>query len=266
MRDALDSGRKVAPLRKAEGAVELDTTGMTIEQVIDAVCALAQRSTEEGLPKWPFSRMQKGPLDTLLYRMAYLVLGVLWRWCYRMRAVGVENFPRTGPVVVACNHKAMADPFLLGINAPRQIHYMAKAELYKFKPLAWAMDKFGTFPVSRGEADRSAIKRGLEILEENEVLGLFPEGHCHKAPGLGPLRSGISLFSLREGVVTVPAIMRGTERTFRHGIPRFPKIDVIFGAPIPMPGPEIPRTDRAHIVTDRVRETLEKLLATPVER
>lgn len=210
--------------------------------------------------------MQKGPLDTFVYRIAYFVLGPTWRFFYRIRVVGVENFPLTGPVVVACNHRAMTDPFFLGSNAPRQIHYMAKVELWKFKPLAWAMERFGTFPVNRGEVDRTAIKKAIEILDDGEVLGLFPEGHCNKGPGLADLRAGVSLFSLREGVVTVPAIMRGTDLAFKHGIPHFPKIDIIFGPPIEMPGPDTPRAERANFVTDRVRETLENLLATPVER
>ena len=85
--------------------------------------------------------------------------------------MGVENFPLTGPVVVACNHKAMTDPFMLGINVARQIHYMAKVELWKFKPLGWAMESFGTFPVSRGEADRTAIKRGLRDLGAERGAG-----------------------------------------------------------------------------------------------
>ncbi len=265
-RDALDSAREVAPLRKAHDAVEVDTTGMTITEVIEAVCALARKAQKSDLPKWPLCRMQKGPLDTLLYRMAYFVLRPLWRTCYTMRVVGVENFPVTGPAVVASNHKSMTDPFMLGINVPRQIHYMAKSELWKFRPLGWAMEQFGTFPVSRGEADRSSIKKGLEILERGEILGLFPEGHCNKGEGLAPLRGGISLFSMREGIVTIPAIMRGTERAFRHGIPHFPKIDVVIGEPIEMPGPEVPRSERGRVVTDRVREALEALLATPVER
>ena len=203
-RDALDSGRDVAPLRQADDAVLVDTTSMTVEQVITHVCRLVRKTQGKRLPKWRLSRMQKGPLDTLVYRMTYFVLRPTWRFFYRMRVLGVENFPLTGPVVVACNHRAMTDPFMLGINAPRQIHYMAKVELWKFKPLGWAMQSFGTFPVNRGEVDRAAIKKGLEILETEEVLGLFPEGHCNKEAGLGELRPGISLFSLREGVVTVP--------------------------------------------------------------
>ncbi len=265
-RDALDSGRETAPLRKAEDAIEVDTTSMAIEEVIETVCGIARQSQQKRYPRWRLSHLQKGPLDTFLYRMIYAVLGPTWRFFYRMRVVGVENFPLAGPVIVACNHKAMTDPFFLGINAPRQIHYMAKVELWKFKPLAWAMERFGTFPVSRGEVDRAAIKKAIEILDAEGVLGLFPEGHCHKGPGLGELRPGISLFSLREGVVTVPAVLRGTDLCFKHGYPHFPKVDLLFGPPIVMPGPEVSRADKARIVTERVQAALETLLATPVER
>jgi cytidylate kinase len=265
-RDTLDSGREVAPLRKAADAVEIDTTGMSITEVVEAVCALARRASVDHPKKWPLSRMQRGPLDTFVFRTTYLLLRLTWRFLYRIKVKGIEYFPLTGPVVVACNHRAMTDPFFLGHNVPRQIHYMAKVELWKYRPLAWAMEQFGTFPVSRGEVDRSAIKRGIEILEVGEVLGLFPEGHCNKAEELAPLRPGISLFSLREGVVTIPAVMRGTDLAFKHGVPHFPRVDIVFGPPIEMPGPEVPRSDRARLVTDRVRDTLTALLAIPVER
>jgi cytidylate kinase len=266
VRDRLDSGRKTAPLKRAADAVVIDTTDMSITEVVDAVSALVQQSQPDKPQKWLLCRMQRGPLDTLLYRIAYFVLRPTWRFFYRIRVVGVEHFPLRGPVVVACNHRAMIDPFVLGSNSPRMIHYMAKSELWKFKPLAWAMERFGTFPVNRGEVDREAIKQGLQILESSEVLGLFPEGHCNKGEGLLPLRAGISLFSFRDGVITVPAIMRGTDIAFKHGIPHFPKIDILFGPPIEMPGSEVPRSEKAQMVTKRVEDALRHLLATPVAR
>ena len=211
-------------------------------------------------------RMRRGPRDTALYRVTHCVLGPIWRFLYRMKIKGVEHVPLTGPVVVACNHRAMTDPFFMGINVPRQIHYMAKSELWKFSILRWAMEAFGTFPVNRGEADRAAIKAGLEILDAGAVLGLFPEGHVNKSEGLGPLRSGISLFSLREGVVTVPAVLRGTDRVFRHGIPHFPRVELVFGPPLEMPGPEVSRSERGRLVTERVAEALYSLLATSADK
>ena len=41
-RDARDAQRAVAPLRPAEDAVLIDTTGMPIDQVVDKVLALAR--------------------------------------------------------------------------------------------------------------------------------------------------------------------------------------------------------------------------------
>ncbi len=270
-RDALDSGRAVAPLRKADDAVEVDTTGLSVSDVIAAVCGLAEDKRKAALAgrplrRWPISRMVRGPMDTLFYRMTHVVLGPFWRFVYRMRVRGAEHFPLTGPVLVVCNHRAMTDPFFLGINVPRQIHYMAKHELWKFKPLAWAMEGFGTFPVVRGEADRSAVQRGVDILAAGGVLGLFPEGGVRTGSHLAPIRSGVSLFSMREDVVTVPAALRGTERAFRHGVPRLPRVELVFGPPIERPDSRLSRSERGRIISERVTEAVNALLTTPPEQ
>ena len=97
-RDALDSGREVAPLRKADDAVEVDTTGLSISEVIAAVCGLAEDRRKKALTarptrRWPISRMIKGPYDTRFYRMTHVVLGPLWRFVYRMRVRGARALP-----------------------------------------------------------------------------------------------------------------------------------------------------------------------------
>lgn len=43
-RDAYDSGRAVAPLRKAPDAIELDTTEMTFDEQVERVIALARKA------------------------------------------------------------------------------------------------------------------------------------------------------------------------------------------------------------------------------
>ena len=44
-RDLYDAARAVAPLRKADDAVEVDTTHLTIAEVVDVIAALAGRRT-----------------------------------------------------------------------------------------------------------------------------------------------------------------------------------------------------------------------------
>jgi cytidylate kinase len=264
-RDAYDSGRALAPLRKADDAVEIDTTGMTVAEVIAAVVALvaAKRGPTEpvaGAEKWPVCRMVKSPLDTGLYRFAYSFLTPLWRFAFRMNVRGSENIPLTGPVLLASNHRSNLDPFFVGVSFPRQVHFMAKAELWKVKVLGRVIDMLGSFPVKRGEADRAAIKRALEMLESGAVVGMFPEGRRQRGGSLGEIHAGVSLLSLRDGVVTVPMVLDGTERVVRKGLPRFPRVTVTFGPPLELPSGDLPRSERARVATERLVEAFHKLL------
>jgi len=284
-RDAYDSGRALAPLRKADDAAEIDTTGMTIAEVIETVSALiaakrgpagstgpvgtAARPTapaaQPAAEKWAVSRMVKSPLDSGLYRFAYSFLTPLWRFAFRMRVRGAENIPLTGPVLLASNHRSNLDPFFVGVSFPRQVHFMAKAELWKVRVLGGVIDMLGSFPVKRGEADRTAVKRALEMLGAGAVVGMFPEGRRQRGGSLGEIHPGVSLLSLRKGVVTVPMVLDGTERAVRKGLPRFPRVTVTFGAPLELPSDDLPRSERARVVTERLVEAFQELLDSSAE-
>jgi cytidylate kinase len=261
-RDAYDSGRAIAPLCKAEDAVEIDTTGMTIPEVIQKVCALAEAKRAK---KWPLSRMGRGPLDDRLYRVAYSFIPPVWRTLFRMKIKGAEHIPATGPVLLVSNHRSNLDPIFVGVAFPREIHFMAKAELWKFKPLGALIDQLGTFPVNRGEADRTAVKRALDTLAAGAVVGMFPEGHRQRSGRLGEIQTGVALFALREGVVTIPVIMDGSERVVRGKLLRLPRVRVTFGPPLELPGNDVPRAQRAHLVTERLNQAFRDLLASVVE-
>ena len=293
-RDAYDSGRALAPLRKADDAAEIDTTGMTIAEVIEAVSALiaakrgqagrvavtptppapaapgpvapaAQPVVLPAAEKWAVSRMVKSPLDTGLYRFAYSFLTPLWRFAFRMKVRGSENIPLKGPVLLASNHRSNLDPFFVGVSFPRQVHFMAKAELWKVKALGGLIDMLGSFPVRRGEADRTAVKRALEMLGGGAVVGMFPEGRRQRGGSLGEIHPGVSLLSLREGVVTVPMVLDGTERLVRRGLPRFPRVTVTFGPPLDLPSVDLSRSERARVATERLVEAYQKLLDLSAE-
>ena len=262
-RDRYDSNRSLAPLRKADDAVELDTTELTVAEVVDRVCGLAAAAHPPR--KWPLSRMVRSPLDTFLYRVAYWLIPPLWRRIFRMRISGREHFPLSGPVVLASNHRSNLDPFFLGVSSPRQIHFMAKSELWRFKPLGRVIERMGSFPIARGEGDRQAVRRALEVLEQGAVLGIFPEGHRQREGELGDIHPGVALFSLREGVVTLPVVMEGTDRVLRGHILRFPRVRVKFGQPLDLPGIDLPRAQRALATSEHLSGTFRSLVGTPGE-
>jgi len=203
--------------------------------------------------------MVRSPLDTRLYRFAFSFIPTLWRLVFRVRISGQDNIPLTGPVLLASNHRSNLDPFFVGSSFPRQVHFMAKAELWKFKPLGRIIDLLGTFPVHRGEADRAAVKRALEVLGSGAVVGMFPEGRRQR-DGLGDIHPGVALFSLREGVVTVPMVLEGTERIIQGGLPRFPKVTVTFGPPLSLPADDLPRARRAQLVTESLTQAYQRML------
>jgi 1-acyl-sn-glycerol-3-phosphate acyltransferase len=175
-----------------------------------------------------------------------------------MRIEGAANIPTQGPVVLASNHRSNLDPFFLGVSSPRQIHFMAKAELWKVSPLGKVISAMGAFPVARGAADRRAVREALAVLDKGAVLGLFPEGHRHR-DRLGKINPGVTLFSLREGVTTIPVIMMGTERVIRGHFPRLPRVRVVFGTPLEIPGADVKHSQRAEVAGQGLAEALARL-------
>jgi 1-acyl-sn-glycerol-3-phosphate acyltransferase len=210
--------------------------------------------------KWSVCRMVKSPLDTRLYRFLFAFIPTLWRLVYRMEIRGTENIPLDGPVLLVSNHRSNLDPFFIGVSFPRQVHFMAKAELWKVKLLGRLISSLGSFPVNRGEADRVAVKRALEMLASGAVVGMFPEGHRQKTGRLGEIHPGVSLFSLREGVVTLPMVLEGTQRVVQNRLPHFPRVRVAFGPPLELPGEEVPRAQRAQLVSQRLTRAFQNLL------
>jgi len=91
------------------------------------------------------------------------------------------------------------------------------------------------------------------------VLGIFPEGRRQRAGGFGDIHPGVTLFSLREGVITIPVVMEGTERIMQGRLIRFPKVRVAFGPPLHPPGTDMPRSERALLASTGLTQAFASL-------
>lgn len=204
--------------------------------------------------------MIASPLDSRLYRtLQAFVPGPVIR-LLPMEIVGEHHLPRHGPVVLASNHLSNLDPFILGVASPRQIHFMAKAEIWKVPLVGRLVETLGSFPVHRGEADREAVRRGLDVLQAGAVLGIFPEGHRQPEGHLGQAQPGVALFSLRPGVKTVPVAVVGTSRIMQGWRPTRAKVTVTFGPPLDLAGVAGSKGDQHREVTGRLMGALAGLL------
>jgi 1-acyl-sn-glycerol-3-phosphate acyltransferase len=133
---------------------------------------------------------------------------------YSVRIVGAERVPASGPVILVANHESMFDPWLLALVTPRLVHYMAKAELWRYRPVGRVLESFGAFPVERGTGDATAISKAATLLRDGQVLGMFPQGTSKRRPSR-PYHRGAARLALATGAPVVPVCLVGT-RGFPH--------------------------------------------------
>jgi 1-acyl-sn-glycerol-3-phosphate acyltransferase len=165
------------------------------------------------------------PLSIIRHGVALLLRAI-----FKLRVIGAEHLPRTGPVLVAGNHTGFLDGPIVFMMLPRPSSFLVKSELYSgpwAKVLAFARQ----IPVRRGAPDRTALRRALEVLAGGGVLGVFPEGTRGEGR-LETVQHGIGYLALRAGCPVVPVVCLGTAEALPKGkaLPRLrAPVDVIFG-------------------------------------
>jgi 1-acyl-sn-glycerol-3-phosphate acyltransferase len=171
---------------------------------------------------------------------------------YRVKVIGIEQFPQEGGVLLCANHISNLDPPILGITAPRPIHFMAKEELFRVPILKNLVNHLHAFPVKRGMSDRQALRTGLDVLKQGHVLGIFPEGTRSKDGKLKKGLPGVGFFALRTNAAVVPCAIIGPYRAF---VP----LKVVYGPPIDM-GPLRERKASPEEAADYIMQHIQALL------
>lgn len=171
---------------------------------------------------------------------------------YRFEVIGAENFPKEGGILLCSNHIHALDPPVVGMTAPRTVHFMAKEELFKAPILGPLLPKVNAFPVKRGMSDREALRTALKILKSGEVVGLFPEGTRSTDGILKKGLSGAGFFALRGNADVMPCAIIGPYKAFR-------KVRVVYGEPIRME-PFRERKASADEVTEAIMGSIQKIL------
>jgi 1-acyl-sn-glycerol-3-phosphate acyltransferase len=151
------------------------------------------------------------------------------RRLYRIEVVGADRIPAGGGAIVVANHESIWDPLVLGVATPREIHYMAKAELFRVRPLAAALRSLNAFPVERGGGDRAAMSEAARRLGRGALLGIFPQGTSILERQNGWHR-GAARLALATGVPVVPVRLTGT-----RPLPRPTRIRIAVRDPIEVP-------------------------------
>ena len=163
--------------------------------------------------------------------IGWLLLKIFWR----MEVIGTENVPERGGVIIASNHVSYLDPAVLTASLNRKIYFLTKKEVFKNNFISFLLKNLNAISVDRENADILAFKRAINILREEKVLGIFPEGARSSNGELQELKLGVIKIAMKTRVPILPVGIIGTHKIYPRSI-KFPilfkhKIIVKYGAP-----------------------------------
>ncbi len=206
--------------------------------------------------------MPKAPVDgSIQWRLMWWFAWLLRPFLCKLHMDGVENVPLSGGFLLASNHFAGLDTVVKGFACPRQIHYMAKKDLFEINAFAaWFFPTFGVFPIDRARLDLKALEQAVSLVESGRVVGIYPEGTRSRTGKLGRGKTGVARIAMSTGVPVVPVMSLGGQHLF-SGILRWgrPTITVKFGKPLQLHG-DAQKSAEARRETSRIMYAIAELL------
>jgi 1-acyl-sn-glycerol-3-phosphate acyltransferase len=165
------------------------------------------------------------------YHAAAILITSVFRFFFGAKARYKQNVPPGGPFILASNHISYYDPPLIGSFAGREMHFMAKRELFRNPFLGKLISHFNAHPINRTGFDKTAIDTAIAILKSGEGILIFPEGTRAKNGDFLPPRPGIGLIGISSLVPIIPTYIVGSNRLWRCFLRR-EKLEIIFGRPL----------------------------------
>ncbi|MFH1963192.1 MAG: (d)CMP kinase [bacterium] len=231
-RDKQDSSRKIAPLIIDPCATYIDTTVLTLKEVISLIIRKINSILR---------------MDSMLFfnssNFFYYIVCFVLRFGYAkylgFNIQGLENIPSTGGVLLVCNHLSYLDPPAVAVSLPRQAAFIARSSLFKLPLLGWLLKRLNAYPINREGVDRDAFKRVMALLDNGKICLAFPEGTRSKTGQLQPAKPGIGMIismAKNSGIrfSVIPCKISGSDKAFPPGAKWFKRypIKLCYGKPI----------------------------------
>ena len=158
-------------------------------------------------------------MDYIVYRTLKFIVKPFFMLIHGTKYVGLDNIPKTGPVILAGNHTGNTDALLMLGGPKRIVHMMAKKELFKTKFTNAFFKSMACISVDRSIHDENAKSEAIKVLNDGGLIGIFPEGTVNKTNDIiMPFKYGAVSFAKKTNAYIVPFSITGSYSIFKRNI------------------------------------------------
>ena len=157
-------------------------------------------------------------MKNTLYKILRPLIVLVTKAFLRPKFIGLENIPKDENYILAGNHTNNLDCFLLITASKRDVHFLAKHELFKgVKGLLFG--NMGLIPVDRKNHTTKAFDKSIKYLNKKKVIGIFPEGTYPKhGEKLLDFKSGVVKMSKISNTKIIPFVIKGKYKIFSKNL------------------------------------------------
>lgn len=158
-------------------------------------------------------------MNKIIYKTIKFILKPIFKILYRPTVIGKENIPKDGGVILCGNHTSNLDCAFMILIPDRIVHTLSKKELFDSKIGNLFFKSMGCISVNRKEHDKNAVNEAIEVLNNKDVIGIFPEGTINKTNNIIlPFKYGAVSFAKKTNAQIVPFCITGKYKLFKKSI------------------------------------------------
>lgn len=188
-------------------------------------------------------------VSTWMYTLVQPIASFLLKIVYQPKIINKKVIPKEGRIILAGNHKMLFDPVLVSCGTRRIVHFLAK-DVFFTGIRGFFMKHAGTLPVHSGKIHKDSFKAAIDILDQDKVVGIFPEGtRNYTEKQLLPFKRGAVTLAKETNSKIIPFAIYGRYIPF-HGL------RIEFGDPIDVVSMEVKQANQ--FLEDEVRKLLIK--------
>jgi len=133
---------------------------------------------------------------------------ILIHTIYRVKVTGIDNIPDEGAVIVAANHVSFADPLIIGGIVRRPVNFVMHHKIYRLPVLNFIFRTGKAIPIAGRSEDEQILENAYlrigQVLDNGDVLGIFPEGAITHTGEIEPFKAGINKIIAERPTPVVP--------------------------------------------------------------